>query len=145
MTNGHFWRPLFPYWILYTCTLGLCVQKSTQPSVGSIQSHWPSFCLKERDCPAVTSFKTHVVGDLKSRYSLMEQDLFNRNCSLFEPQFRRGGIKSDENETHNTGIYSQISFNFYCLIHGNTSCTQKHFVYGKRLLFSVNIEPPSYK
>ena len=42
--------------------------------------------VKERDCPAVASFKTHVVDDLKRRYRLMDKiycPIVLQCCALF--------------------------------------------------------------
>ena len=48
--------------------------------------------VKERDCPAVASFKTNVVDDLKRRYSLMDQDVLCNSlailCAFLDPRYK---------------------------------------------------------
>ena len=48
--------------------------------------------VKERHCPAVASFKTHVVEDLKRRYSLMDQNLLCNSlailCPFLDPRYK---------------------------------------------------------
>ena len=68
--------------------------------------------VKERNCPAVTNFKTHVVDDLKRRYSLMEQDvLCNSRAILWaflDPKYKPMPFLTHKRRTMSTMVDDRV-------------------------------------
>ena len=80
---------------LYMSTRLMCSEEyptlsGIYPVLFSLIDH--HLTVKERDCPAVASFKTNVVDDLKRRYSLMDQDVLCNSlailCTFLDPRYK---------------------------------------------------------